>query len=315
MISVIIPAYNAQGYLQDCLESVLAQSFTDWECVVVDDGSTDSTPDIVRQYAEADSRIRLVSKPNGGQADARNFGIDQSHGEWVTFLDADDCLCPGALAVMHSCAAMTGADVVAAAISRSYDTETVTDTPASPKVMSGLEAAEETLYQRLGFDGSACAKLIRRSLTDRCRFTPGIWYEDLEYMSRLYPLTPRVAVCRENVYFYRDNSTSFINTFSPRRLDALRVTRLIVERAAASAPGLHPAALDRQLSAAFNIYGLLARYSPDRDEDMKYCWGRIRANRRASLLNRRVRLKNKAGILLSYLGPSVLRHVMRLATR
>lgn len=315
MISVIIPAYNAQGYLRECLESVLAQSFTDWECVVVNDGSTDSTPDIVRQYAASDSRFRLVSKPNGGQAEARNCGIEHSHGEWMTFLDADDCLYPGALAFMHNCAALTGADVVAAGISRTLDALIVTDTSVSPKVMSGLQAAEETLYQSLGFDGSACAKLIRRSLTDRCRFTPGIWYEDLEYMSRLYPLTPRVAVCRENVYFYRDNGTSFINTFSLRRLDVLRVTRLIVERVVLSAPSLLPAALDRQLSAAFNIYGLLARYSPGRDEEMQYCWDIIRSSRRASLFNRRVRLKNKAGILLSYLGPSVLRRVMRLATR
>lgn len=88
MVSIVIPAYNAAPFLRECLDSVRAQSFTDWEAVVVDDGSTDSTPDITQAYADADSRFRLLRKPNGGLSSARNHGVAHSTGEWVTFLDS-----------------------------------------------------------------------------------------------------------------------------------------------------------------------------------------------------------------------------------
>ena len=84
MISVIIPAYNAQAYLRECLESVLAQSFSDWEAIIVDDGSTDSTCEIGLCFTARDSRFRLISTPNGGLSSARNTGIAEARGQWFT---------------------------------------------------------------------------------------------------------------------------------------------------------------------------------------------------------------------------------------
>ncbi|MDE6394665.1 MAG: glycosyltransferase, partial [Duncaniella sp.] len=97
MISVIIPAYNAQAYLRECLESVLAQSFSDWEVIVVDDGSTDSTAAIAQSFSARDSRVRVLSTVNRGVSAARNAALGMARGEWVTFLDSDDLLPPGAL--------------------------------------------------------------------------------------------------------------------------------------------------------------------------------------------------------------------------
>lgn len=98
-ISVIVPIYNCENYLGECLDSVLGQTYSDWECICVDDGSTDRSGDIADEYARRDDRFRVVHKPNGGEGSARNSGLDIFTGDWVYFLDSDDILNNRALEV------------------------------------------------------------------------------------------------------------------------------------------------------------------------------------------------------------------------
>lgn len=107
-VSVIIPAYNAERWLDDSLGSVLAQSFDDWEAVVVNDGSTDNTVEVASNYANQDKRIRVISQENGGISAARNTGIDNARGRYVFFLDADDRLPGEALAGLAEGASRNG---------------------------------------------------------------------------------------------------------------------------------------------------------------------------------------------------------------
>lgn len=89
-ISIIIPIYNAEKYLGRCVDSILSQTFTDFEVLLIDDGSPDSSPAICDEYAKRDPRVRVFHKPNGGVSSARNLGLDNAKGEWITFIDADD---------------------------------------------------------------------------------------------------------------------------------------------------------------------------------------------------------------------------------
>ncbi len=98
LISIIIPVYNVEKYLSKCIESILAQGVEDFELLLVNDGSKDSSLAICNGFAERDSRIKVLDKPNGGVSSARNLGLDNATGEWVTFVDADDWLAEGALA-------------------------------------------------------------------------------------------------------------------------------------------------------------------------------------------------------------------------
>lgn len=97
IISIIVPVYNTEKYLRRCIDSVLAQTFTDFELLLIDDGSTDFSPSICDEYARADKRIKTFHKPNGGVSSARNFGLDRANGEWVTFIDSDDYVTPSLL--------------------------------------------------------------------------------------------------------------------------------------------------------------------------------------------------------------------------
>lgn len=100
LISVIVPCYNLESWIRECLDSVLTQSYADWECVVVDDESKDGSPEILDEYAAKDARFRVIHQKNAGEGGARNAGLAVAQGEWVFFLDGDDIMAPGAMACL-----------------------------------------------------------------------------------------------------------------------------------------------------------------------------------------------------------------------
>ena len=318
MISVIIPAYNAQEHLAESIRSVLAQSFTDYELIVVDDGSTDHTAAIAMESARGDGRLQLLQKSNGGLADARNYGVRHARGEWVTFLDSDDCLYPEALSVLAEVVHSSGCDIVTAGFRRGEVYDPVQGTYIRDfKLLNATEAVEHTLYQRSGMYPSACAKLYRRSLFDSLSFTAGTWYEDLDFFYKAYLRAGKVAVTRSQLYFYRSNPSSFLSRFTPARLDVLRVTENMERFMEQHHPGLLPAARDRRLSANFNMLALMliSPHPQDYAAEIAECRELIGRYRWRSLLNPRVRLKNKAGILAGCLGTRAFTFLSRIIYR
>ena len=93
-ISIIVPVYNAEQWLERCIDSIVAQTYADWELLLIDDGSTDCSGAICDRYAASDPRIQAFHKPNGGVSSARNLGLDHAQGEWITFVDSDDYTYP-----------------------------------------------------------------------------------------------------------------------------------------------------------------------------------------------------------------------------
>ena len=112
VVSFVIPVYKVERYLRRCLDTVLAQTFTDWEAVCVNDGSPDSCLDILREYAGKDSRFVIIDKENGGLSDARNAGLEHCRGEWVVFVDSDDFIHPQTLEIALDIQKRSGAELV-----------------------------------------------------------------------------------------------------------------------------------------------------------------------------------------------------------
>ena len=111
-ISVIIPVYNAESTLRRCVDSVLAQTFTDFECLLINDGSKDKSGEICDEYARKDSRVKVFHKENGGVSSARNVGLDNARGEWVSFVDSDDWVEGDILESMYKTALLSGSSLV-----------------------------------------------------------------------------------------------------------------------------------------------------------------------------------------------------------
>lgn len=304
MVTVIIPVYNAQRYIDECLRSVLAQTHSNLDVVVVDDGSTDRSAGICRRYAEADPRVRVLSKANGGQSSARNLGLDQARGSYVMFVDADDLIMPWCVESLLADVADTGCDVATAAFLMSADVPTAPISRAEGRreVMSGVEACERMLYQNsdaTGLTPAPWCKLFAVRLFEKWRFREGIIYEDLELMPKVIRDAARVCASDRVVYFYRVVEGSTLGSFNLRRFDALDVCGRLVEYFG-NDQRLSVAAADRLLSASFNMLMVMGRYGVSDEERISQCEANIRRLRGRSLWNKRVRARNRVGILISY---------------
>ncbi len=313
MISVIVPVYNgaADGgsLLRECLDSIVAQTGADFELVVIDDGSTDGTAAILAGYADRYPFVRVFGKANGGVSSARNLGVGMARGEFVCFVDADDCLLPGALNAFAASVRRTKAPVIIGTAAADRQRVAASD-GFGIKEYGAVDYAARTLYQRGGHN-SPWAMLVHRSLLVEEPFDETMRYEDLELSCRLYLRAGLIAVIDTTVYFYRHNPASFLNSWTPGRADSLRATAAIEKYVAVKEPCLLPAARDRRLSANFNVF-ILASLNDAGRALTEQCWRQICQYRLASLFNRRVRLKNKIGIILSYLGRRPLLSVAKL---
>ena len=309
LISVIIPVYNTECYLGACLDSVLNQSYQNLEIIVINDGSTDYSQQIATKYAEQDDRIKIYSHENTGPAEVRNFGLSVATGDYIAFVDSDDLLYPDALEILLGVLAREQADMVEGAFVRG----TIFDKPKklskiNIEVFSADEAISNVLYQHKILP-SMCGKLIKKNVFEGFEFTKGRLYEDLDIICRLIHNCNKLVYINYPVYFYRQNEKSITHCWNINRLDVLKVTEEIELYIQENYPSLLPAAKDRRLSANFNMYALCNIHGDH--ENATKCWQHIKKNRIQSLLNPKVRRKNKAGILLSFLG----RNVFNVAAR
>lgn len=309
LISVIVPVYGVEKYLRQCVESVLAQTFTRWELILVDDGSPDGSPEICDHFASIDTRITVIHQPNRGVSAARNVGIEVAQGDYITFLDGDDSFDDSYLQRMYSAVVDTGCSVACCDFFEYNDgEEIVKKREKSVRVYRAEEFVRDILYQRL-CNNSVWAKLYSRDVIGELRFNKDIRYEDLDLFYRFLLRTEKIAYLPMSLYNYRQSESSYMHRFTLQRADVLDVTDRMAAWIGANKPELLPAALDRRMSAHFNIYGLMAANGVRNKELEDRCWHMIRAQRRASLFDPRVRLKNKLGALLSFLGPRALRTV------
>ena len=203
-MTVIVPVYNVEKYLHNCIKSVQNQTYKMWELILVDDGSRDKSGEICDDYATKDNRIIVIHKENGGQAQARNMALDVCNGEYVTFLDSDDFLHPGCIEYLVNCATKTNADIVQCDYIR------------------GLDSTFPVIYQRMiekNYDNHSvflkekakiivCGKLIRREIVQSNRIKEGKYYEDDYTTWKWYYHANKITVSNKLLYYYTVNPTS-----------------------------------------------------------------------------------------------------------
>lgn len=214
MISVIVPVYNVQDYLEECLESLLAQTYTDMEILLVNDGSTDSSPAICEAYAAEDNRIRVIHQENQGLSGARNTGIGASKGEYLFFLDSDDYLPLDALGILYAIAQETGADYVAGTSLRKSENGEIKLVHLHDRVQ-GLEVytGRDKMYNYIHtpkMTASACGKLYARELFREISFPVGKLYEDVATTYRLVHAAKCLALTENPTYVYRKREGSIM---------------------------------------------------------------------------------------------------------
>ena len=226
-ISVIVPIYNVEHWLAPCVDSLLAQDFTDYELILVDDGSPDRCPALCDAYAEKDERIRVIHKPNGGLSDARNSGIAVAKGTYIAFVDSDDLVAPDYLSCLYQAAQSSGADMAVCAIK---DIDEAGQSPAEPKITlpaaTGVFSGTELMHCFFGHDSIyytvAWNKLYRAELWKALRYPKGMLHEDDAVAHRLYAACKTVACIDKPLYFYRLRQGSIMRAAAnPNSLDSV----------------------------------------------------------------------------------------------
>ena len=216
LISVIVPVYKVEKYLRQCVDSILKQTYTNLEIILVDDGSPDNCPAICDEYAAKDSRVRVVHKPNGGLSDARNAGMAICQGEYLNFVDSDDVLPTDALEQMLLIAEKESADIVIGDNLRFEDAiPSVPKDAAQVRVMIKEEAMEDSFRNGC----AAWARLYCRQIHEGIEFPVGEINEDEAIVLRLLERCSIIAKTDAVVYFYRCRNESITtSTFSNKKL-------------------------------------------------------------------------------------------------
>lgn len=224
-ITVIVPVYRAEKYLRDCVDSILSQTLSDFQLILVDDGSPDGCGRICDDYAARDNRVLSLHQENAGQAAARNLALEKAAGEWLCFVDSDDRIHPDMLKLLYQTAQESGAGI---SLCRMLESPVFPPDFGRPRDGSyHLETMDEEnllrLYDADAYPGwVACAKLIRAEFVKAYPFCPGRVYEDNEAVCHWLIPAKKIAVLPEDLYFYRTNPNSTTKSrFTLKRLDYL----------------------------------------------------------------------------------------------
>ena len=226
MISVIVPVYNVEKYIHRCIDSILNQTFSDFELILVDDGSPDDCGAICEEYAAKDSRIRVLHQENRGQAAARNRALDMARGEYIAFVDSDDWVHPRYLEILLGNAREKKADVSVCGHRKVTEILPFHEIEeGSAEVLSGAD------FVRMGLTGQIpnrvwilCDKLFRRECFEHIRMPEGRINEDNATVYKVLYEARQVAFCDEILYYYFFNETSTVNqAFRRKHLDWLLV--------------------------------------------------------------------------------------------
>ncbi len=233
--SVLVPVYNVKPYLADCLDSIVNQGYEDMELIVVNDGSTDGSGGICREYEKRfPGRLRLIEQRNRGLLLARRAAIDVAQGDYLIFVDSDDALRAGALQVIDRLLSRTDVDVLLFQASRSplFDVPYFNHEGLYKDMVDGEFVPKETMRKQLALThnvNSMCAKAIRRDCIDQgsdYEEYEGLQYgEDLLQMCPIFNKAKSFAISSEILYFYRDNGASISHHVNASRLDDIRRVR------------------------------------------------------------------------------------------
>ncbi len=226
-ISVIVPVYNVEKYLPECIESIQKQTLKNLEIILVDDGATDNSGEICDEYARQDNRIIVVHKKNGGLSDARNAGLEIATGELIGFVDSDDYIAENMYEVLYNNMLEHDSDIAIGDIVYVNEmgmplTEQNQGSPIKDECFTGNQAQQKLVESQNHYYVVVWSKLYRREIFQTLRFKKGKIHEDEFLVHHVFSLANRVSTVKQGVYCYRQRNASITTKeYSTKRLDAL----------------------------------------------------------------------------------------------
>ena len=306
LISIIVPVYNVERYLSQCIDSILAQTYENLEIILVDDGSTDNSGKICEDYADRNFRIKTVHKTNEGLANARNNGIEKAAGEYVSFVDSDDYIAKDYIEYLYDMVNANSAQIAVCGYQKVYETESnsisdETNTKKSVRVYNSFNALSALLYQR-GVISSAWGRLFKRELFSTIRFPKGRRHEDVAVMYKLFDQAGTIAVGNQKKYYYRQRPDSIVHSaFDSRRMDYIIFTQECIEYMQDRHPDLENAAISRHFSACFELFASIGKNKKSYSKECEKLVREIKKYRKIVLFDHNARQINRMAALGAYI--------------
>ena len=219
-VSIIVPVYQVEKYIRQCVDSILAQTFTDFELILVDDGSKDKSGEICDEYAGMDERVKVIHKENGGLSDARNRGMDHAAGKYFMFVDSDDYIAPTMVERLYTRIICENADIAACNFLFTFDNarEKNFSTEIKEEVLNGSDIFYYRKNERnYGIWTVAWNKLYKRETFGNVRFRFGKYHEDEFWANDIYQMDIKVVTIPECLYYYRQRDNSIMGKKSIAR--------------------------------------------------------------------------------------------------
>ena len=298
LVSIIVPVYNVEKYVEKCLKSICSQTYEKIEVLVIDDGSRDNSGKLCEGFANYDDRITVYHKKNGGLSDARNYGIARAKGEYITCIDSDDFVDPDYIEYLVNLQKRYNTKMSICQHRVRYDNGSIKDKGKQGyEVLDSFECMEKLLYHE-EVDTSAWAKLYHHSLFDKVKYPTGKIFEDIGTTYALILQCDWIAVGFESKYNYIFHENSIVNgKFNPAKLDLIEMTDRMAENSLKKYPGLKPAILRRRVYARLSTINQMLdteSYSDKRDEMISF----VKSHAKEILKNQRAPKRDKAAITL-----------------
>ena len=313
LISIIVPIYQVENYLNECIKSIVNQTYKNLEIILIDDGSKDNCPQICDEWKEKDNRIIVIHKENGGLSDARNKGIQIAKGEYFIFVDSDDYISHKMCQTLFN--AINSTDIKLA-ICNFYRVKKRIKTAEWKLPNKNVISGKEALFYFLRGDNPifhpSWNKIYHRSIFDNSeiRFPYGKLYEDGYVNYKLYGLLNKIILVKDCLYYYRTRPGSITQTPDERTItDLITRDKEVLEWVNSHMPDLNQVAVASAIRTYLSLTTLCYRYNLNKKEYCNDFFSYLRRYKEMSLSNQYLNRRNKKNLILSYL------HIFRLGYR
>lgn len=304
LVSVIVPVYNVEKYLRQCLDSILGQTYKNLEVIIVDDGSTDSSADIIKEYKKKDNRIVTISQKNQGLSAARNVGIKKANGDYIMFVDSDDWIAPDIVEYLRP----GRADVSICSHYESSEGKNVSFNKSFKRKSMNPKMALTAMLKEHGFMVSAWGKLYKKDLFEDVFFPVGKLHEDLGTTYKLILASKKVVFLPEPKYYYRQRKDSIIHEFDDRKFDIIELTDEMCDKIVTVFPELKNVTNERRMRARFSLLRQIPNDHPRKKELIRF----LRKNKKFITKNPEASSADKVALLLARTSTPLFRLAYKL---
>ena len=306
LITVIIPVYKVEKYLEKCVKSICYQTYKNLEIILVDDGSPDNCGKMCDEYAKTDCRIKVIHKENGGLSDARNAGIKIATGKYIAFVDSDDYVSNDYIEYMYEMLKKENVKISICGIENVWKNGKIEENSNATNTyhkLSAKQALENLLYAE-GIEISAYGKLYSKELWDDIEFPKGKVYEDTAIMYKLFEKAKDLVYGEKKCYYYiaRIGSISKSKGFNKKEEDYINHTNQMLEYIKNNYPDLTEAVKRFDIYANFRILRMLIYTKPRNRKMEKEIIAKIKENQKDVLHNKRTPKRDKIAIISLKMG-------------